>query len=116
MSYDFAFWSGGDDRDPGDVYALLIDDQHVAGIDTTDHDRIVRSFAERLPGWPWDGQILQPPGTDPDGVPAFDVWIGSQLVQFTGHGWEDEHANAIIDVMHALGYRLFDPQINTRFG
>ncbi|GAC48960.1 hypothetical protein GOACH_08_00230 [Gordonia aichiensis NBRC 108223] len=55
------------------------------------------------------------PEAEADGVPAFDVWIGDQLVQYTGYGWEDEHANAIIDVMHRLGYRLYDPQIDTRF-
>lgn len=115
MSYDFVFWAGGDALDPRSVYPRLIADQPVTGIDAVDRELIVATFADALPGWRWDGQILQPPEAEADGVPAFDVWIGDQLVQYTGYGWEDEHANAIIDVMHRLGYRLYDPQIDTRF-
>ncbi|MBJ7291657.1 hypothetical protein [Williamsia sp.] len=115
MSYNFAFWAGGDELDPLSVYKQFGNGEHVAGIASLSRERVLAAIADHLAGWPWDGQILQPPGTNPDGVPAFDVSIGEQNVEFVGYGWEPEHANAIIDAMHALGLRLYDPQVDERF-
>lgn len=115
VSYNFAFWSGGNDLDPGQVYRQLNDERAVAGVEVVDRELVVAAIAEDLAGWRWDGQILQPPGADPGGAPAFDVSIGEQLVVFVGYGWEPEHANAIIDAMHRLGLRLYDPQVEERF-
>jgi hypothetical protein len=115
VSYNFAFWSGANDLDPGQVYRQLNDERHIAGVDVVDPELVSAAIAESLAGWRWDGQILQPPGTDPDGAPAFDVSIGEQLVEFVGYGWEPEHANAIVDAMHRLGLRLYDPQVDERF-
>ncbi len=110
-----AFWVGGDNLDPADVYARLCDQQPVNEVAAVDRERVVRAVADALPGWAWDGHILQPPEAEPDAAPAFDAGIGSQMVEFIGYGFENEHANAIIDVMHSLGYRLFDPQTGERF-
>jgi len=115
VSYNFAFWSGANDLDPGQVYRQLNDERHIAGVDVVDPELVSAAIAESLAGWRWDGQILQPPVTDPDGAPAFDVSIGEQLVEFVGYGWESEHANAIVDAMHRLGLRLYDPQVDERF-
>lgn len=103
MGYNFAFWSGANDLDPGQVYRQLSDERAVAGVDVMDRNLVLAAIADHLAGWRWDGQILQPPGANPDGAPAFDVSIGEQLVEFVGYGWEPEHANAIIDAMHGLG-------------
>ncbi|WP_157227674.1 hypothetical protein [Gordonia aichiensis] len=65
MSYDFVFWAGGDALDPRGVYPRLIADQPVTGIDAVDRELIVATFADALPGWRWDGQILQPPKPKP---------------------------------------------------
>ena len=75
MSYNLAFWAGGDDLDPGSVYTRLNDEQHVDSVDMVDRDRVLRLFAEDLPGWTWDGQFLRPPGSAPEGTPAYDVSI-----------------------------------------
>lgn len=115
VSYNFAFWSGANDLDPGQVYRQLNGGQHVVEVDVVDRELVLTAIAEYLPDWRWDGQILQPPGADPDGAPAFDVSIGKQLVEFVGYAWEPEHANMIIDAMHHLGLRLYDPQIEERF-
>ncbi|CAM3174458.1 hypothetical protein [Mycobacterium simiae] len=115
VSYNFAFWSGANDLDPGQVYRQLNGGQHVVEVDVVDRKLVLTAIAEYLPDWRWDGQILQPPGADPDGAPAFDVSIGKQLVEFVGYAWEPEHANMIIDAMHHLGLRLYDPQIEERF-
>lgn len=115
MSYNFAFWSGANDLDPGQVYRQLNDERHIAEVNVVDRKLVLEAISEYLPAWRWDGQILQPPETDPDEVPAFDVSIGNQLVEFVGYGWEPEHANAIIDAMHRLGLRLYDPQVDERF-
>ena len=115
MSYNLAFWAGGDDLDPDNVYTRLNDEQPVNSVDVVDRDRVLRAFAEDLPGWTWDGQFLRPPGTDPEGTPAYDVSIGEQLVEFIGYRFQGEHANEIIGAMHSLGYRLYDPQTSGRF-
>ena len=115
MSYNLAFWAGGDDLDPGSVYTRLNDEQHVKGVDVVDRDRVLRAFAEDLPGWAWDGQFLRPPGSDPEGTPAYDVSIGEQLIAFIGYKFRGEHANEIIGAMHSLGYRLYDPPTLERF-
>ncbi|BCF86530.1 hypothetical protein RQCS_60750 (plasmid) [Rhodococcus qingshengii] len=115
MSYNLAFWAGGDDLDPGSVYTRLNGEQHVDSVDMVDRDRVLRAFAEDLPGWTWDGQFLRPPGSDPEGTPAYDVSIGEQLVEFIGYKFRGEHANEIIGAMHSLGYRLYDPQTLERF-
>ncbi|MGU3294702.1 hypothetical protein [Williamsia sp. M5A3_1d] len=117
MSYTFAFWAGGDDLDPRVVYARLNDHQHIPGVVALDRQQILEAVsAHPLDEWRWDGHsILQPPGADPAGAPAFDVAIGEQLVEFVAYGWEPEHANAIIDAMHSLGLRLYDPQVDERF-
>ena len=62
-----------------------------------------------------DGQFLRPPGTAAEGTPMFDVYIGEQLIEFIGYGFQSEHANAVIDAMRPLGYQLFDPQVGERF-
>jgi len=116
MGYTLAFWSGGDDLDPVETY-LVLDEKQVESVRRIDSDEVQRALIDGLPGWTQSGNILQPPGADPNGAPAFDVHIGDQLAQFTGYGIEDgADFNAIIDVMHPLGYRLFDPQTNERFG
>jgi len=116
MGYTLAFWAGGDDLDPKETY-LRLDEEFVEGVAVIDALAVDRAIDEKLLGWTRDGNILQPPGADPDGAPAFDVSIGTQLAQFTGYGIEDgEDFNAIIDVMHHLGFRLFDPQTVERFG
>jgi hypothetical protein len=113
-----AFWSGGDDLDPVDTYLTLVGDgDDVRSVREIDAGALEKALTDGLPGWSRAGNILQPPGADPDGAPAFDVHIGSHLATFTGYGIEDgEHFNAIIDAVHILGYRLFDPQTNERFG
>ncbi len=115
MSYNLAFWAGGDDLDLSHVYARLNDEQHVSGVNAVDRDCILQAFVEDLPGWAWDGQFLRPPGTAAEGTPMFDVYIGEQLIEFIGYGFQSEHANAVIDAMRPLGYRLFDPQVGERF-
>lgn len=115
MSYNLAFWAGGDDLDPADTYTQLNDEQHTTGIDTVDRERIVRAFAEHLPDWTWDGQFLRPPGVDPEATPAFDVAIGDQMIEFVAYGFQNDLANAVIDSMLPLGYRLYDPQTGERF-
>jgi hypothetical protein len=82
VSYNFAFWSGANDLDPEQVYRQLNDERHIAEVDVVDRKLVLEAIAEHLAGWSWDGQILQPPGTDPDEVPAFDVSIDKQLVEF----------------------------------
>ena len=114
MSYDLAFWAGGDDLEPDDAYARLCAGEHVDGIDAVQPTRIAQAFAERLGDWAWDGQMLTPPGSEPNG-PAFDVDIGAQMITFVGYGFTGELGNAIIDTMHPLGYRLYDPQVRERF-
>ncbi|OYD60889.1 hypothetical protein BDB13_5785 [Rhodococcus sp. OK302] len=91
------FWAGGDDLDPDNVYARMYD-EHVSGIDAVDRDRVLRAFAD-LPGWTWDGQFLRPPGTNPEGTPAYDVSIGEQLIEFIGYRFQGEHSNEIIDAI-----------------
>lgn len=116
MSYTLAFWSGGDDLDPLETYRAL-DDELVEGVRPIDAAELEHALINGLPGWTRDANILQPPGADPNGAPAFDVHVGSHIAEFTGYGIEDgEHFNAIIDVMHPLGFRLFDPQTGERFG
>lgn len=115
MSYNFAFWSGGDDLTPLEVYNRLNDGHHVPGLAAVDRDAVIQAFGDHLPGWRWDGQFVQPPGTAPDDAPAFEVSIEPQMVEFVGYGWEPEHANAIIDAMVHLGMRLYDPQVDERF-
>jgi hypothetical protein len=115
MSYTLAFWAGGDDLDPDQTYLAFADDL-IAGVGVIDSAAVEQAIADRLVGWTRDANILQPPGSDPDSGPAFDVSIGIQLAQFTGYGITDgEHFNAIIDAMHPLGFRLYDPQTRERF-
>lgn len=115
MSYNLAFWAGGDDLEPGDVYSRLSDGQHVDGVEAVQQTRVEEAFEEDLAGWTWDGLSLRPPETDPEGTPVFEVFIGEQLVEFIAYGFEGRHANTIISAMHPLGYRLFDPQVDERF-
>ena len=116
MSYNLAFWSGGDDLDPADTYRRIDGTEPVEGVVPVDRELVVQSFAERLPGWTWGGQFLSPPGVDPEnGSPSFDVDIGAQMVQFVGYGMTGDAANAIIDAMRPLGFRLYDPQTDERF-
>ncbi|OAN34022.1 hypothetical protein [Microbacterium sp. H83] len=122
MGYELTFWAGGDDLDPLETYRRL-DAETIVGVRDVDADQLVDALATKLSGWTRSGErrdhqfILQPPGADPDGSPAFDVNIHPQHARFDGYGIEDgEDFNAIIDVMHSLGYRLFDPQVNERFG
>lgn len=116
MSYTLAFWSGGDDLDPVETY-LSLDEHAVEGVHPIDIPAMRKALSDGLPDWTWTENILQPPGADPNGAPAFDFHIGPHLAQFTGYGIEDrEHFNAIISIMNSLGHRLFDPQISERFG
>ncbi|KAB1654085.1 hypothetical protein F8O01_14320 [Pseudoclavibacter chungangensis] len=116
MSYTLAFWSGGVDLDPADTYRRFGDTGAVDGVEPVDRQLVVQSFAERLPGWTWGGQFLTPPGVDPEnGSPVFDVHLGEQLVEFVGYGMTGSAANAVIDAMRALGFRLYDPQTGERF-
>ena len=115
MSYNLAFWMGGDNDDPGVLYARMNADEPVSDVAPVDHDRVVQAFVEDLADWSWDGQFLRPPGVDPGGTPAFDVSIGDQMVEFVGYQFQGELANRIIDAMNPLGYRLFDPQTGERF-
>lgn len=117
MSYNLAFWRGGDDLDATETYRKLWDSTDVEGVDAVDRSVVTDAFAERLPGWGWDGQFLAPPGVDlEDGSPVFDVTIGAQMVEFVGYGMTGDAANAIIDAVHPLGYRLYDPQTDERYG
>lgn len=115
MSYTLAFWAGGDDLAPDDTYRALEAD-HIDGIAVIDTAAVDQAIAEKLVGWTRDGIWLQPPGAAPDNGPAFQMSVGSQLAEFTGYGiQEGEHFNAIIDAMHSLGFRLYDPQTRERF-
>ncbi len=116
MSYNLAFWADGDDLDPQQTYAALGDGAHVDGVRLIDAAQLEAALTAQLVGWRRDAHILQPPGADPDGAPAFDVSIGAQLAEFVGYGTTGDHFNAIIDVMGSLGFRLYDPQTGERFG
>lgn len=116
MSYTLAFWSGGDDLDPTETYRNL-DVEPVDEVRTVDRAEIDRALAVGLIGWNRDGDIhFHPPGVEVGSAPVFEMHIGNKLVEFIGYGIEDgEHFNAIISMMHPLGYRLYDPQIRERF-
>lgn len=113
MSYTLAFWTGGDDLALDETYLAFADDL-IAGVAVIDAAEVDRTL-DGLVGWTRDANFLHPPGSGPDG-PAFDFSIGIQLAEFTGYGiQEGEHFNAIIDAMHSLGFRLYDPQTRERF-
>lgn len=115
MSYNLAFWADGDDLDPQETYAALNAGEHVNGVRTIDVAAVEAALTAQLAGWRREGNILQPPGADPNGAPAFDVSIGTQLAEFVGYGTDGDDYNAVIDVMGPLGFRLFDPQVGERF-
>lgn len=113
MSYTLAFWAGGDDLDPDETYLAFADDL-IAGVGVIDAAEVDRAL-DGLVGWTRDANFLHPPGSGHDGA-AFDVSIGIQLAQFTAYGIQDgNHLNAVIDAMHPLGFRLYDPQTRERF-
>lgn len=115
MSYTLAFWAGGDSLDPDETYLAFADDL-IAGVGVIDAAAVEQTIAEELVGWTRDANMLQPPESDPDSGPAFDVSIGLQLAEFVGYGIQNgDHFNAIIDMMHPLGFRLYDPQTRERF-
>ena len=117
MSYELAFWRGGDDLDPSATYLAFSEEREIEGVATVVAADVEAALAHRLSGWTRSSNILQPPGADPDGAPAFDVFVGRQHVSFTGYGIEEaDHMNAIITVMHDIGMRLYDPQTDERFG
>lgn len=115
MSYDLVFWAGGDDLDPETVCTRLYDGENVESVEPVSRDAVLESFEERLPGWRWEANILQPPEADPEGAPAFEVDIAPQYVFFSAKGCETEHLNAVIEAMLPLGLRLYDPQVQERF-
>ena len=115
MSYNLAFWAGGDDLDPLTTYTALNSGEHVEGVRAVDVAVLEDALSSQLKGWRRDANILQPPDAQPDAGPAFDLSIGAQLVEFIGYGTGGDHYNAIIDVMRPLGFRLFDPQAVERF-
>ncbi|SNC62401.1 hypothetical protein SAMN05445756_0686 [Kytococcus aerolatus] len=115
MSTSLVFWAGGDDLDAADVYAALDEGRPVDGVTAVSRDEIVDAFADGLPGWSWDHQFLHPPGADPEGTPAVEVYLGDQHAELTTYGAEGEQLNASIEMMRGRGYRLFDPQLGTRF-
>lgn len=43
------------------------------------------------------------------------MYLGDQHAELTAYGAEGEQLNAIIEMMRGRGYRLFDPQLGTRF-
>ena len=112
MTYHLAFWQGGDpDVDPEGVYLMLSGGGHVDDVDAVDLDAI-RAALDGLDGWSRDRGVLRCPG--PDG-PVFEVAVGPQMIEFVGDGVGRDHINAVIDVMHPLGLRLYDPQVGERF-
>ncbi|WP_120494802.1 hypothetical protein [Microbacterium phyllosphaerae] len=116
MSYTLAFWSGGDNLDPLETYRNL-DVEPIEAVRVVDSTELDRALAVGLPGWTRDDIHFHPPGVEVGSAPVFELYVGERIVDFTGIGIEDgEHFNAIIDVMHPLGYRLYDPQVNERFG
>lgn len=61
--------------------------------------------------------MLYPTGAADGGAPVFEVHFSERFAEFIGYGIDDtDHFNAIIDVMHPLGFRLYDPQTRERFG
>lgn len=119
MSYELAFWSGGDELDPLEVYRSLDAEpmEPVPGLRAIDPAEVDRAIVEVLKGWTRDGIHLHPPGVEIGSAPVFEMHIGRHIARFFGYGIEEgDHFNAIIDVMRPLGYRLFDPQTNERFG
>lgn len=113
MSYTLAFWSGGDDLEPEQVYLEGV----IEGVRPIDVEQIERAMTDNLPGWTRLDNILNPPGVEAGAAPVFEVHFGERIAEFIGYGIEDtDHFNAIIDVMHPLGFRLYDPQTRERFG
>lgn len=114
MSYNLAFWAGGDDLDADETY-LALEENHIDGVRVIDAGEVLGAL-DALEGWSREPNFLYPPGSGPEGGPAFDFRIGTQLAEFIGYGIQDgDHFNAIIDALHPLGFRLYDPQVRERF-
>ncbi len=115
MSYELAFWAGGDDLDPRWTYLNLEGTDTISGVHEIDKQAVERALDDQLPDWTRDANMLQPPGATDANGPGFDVSIGRQLISFTGYGVSNDNLNAIIDLMVSLGFRLYDPQVRERF-
>ncbi|MGB3698826.1 MAG: hypothetical protein WBA05_15480 [Gordonia sp. (in: high G+C Gram-positive bacteria)] len=114
MSYTLAFWSGADAADCADTYIRLNKGEPVDGVRPVDAAAVERAMAG-LADWSRSGTMLYPPGgTSADG-PVFDVFIDTHAVVYTGYSVAPQHLNEVIDLMRALGFRLYDPQRMERF-
>ncbi|WP_392426029.1 hypothetical protein [Barrientosiimonas humi] len=115
MSYSLAFWSGGDALDPQQSYETMNEGRRLDGVDEVSSGDVETALGS-LPDWRREGNFLFPPGSVVDEDPAFDVYVGEQMVEITGYSAEGEQMNAIIDALSPLGLRLYDPQTGERFG
>ncbi|WP_132991908.1 hypothetical protein [Gordonia zhaorongruii] len=116
MSYNLAFWKGHAvaDADAEGVYLALSSGEVVSGIPDVDAAALDRALRDGLAGWTWESGVLTPPESV-DAGPRFEVTVGTQFVEFVGHGVDGEYLNAVIDAMRPFGFRLFDPQTGERF-
>ncbi|NLG45237.1 hypothetical protein [Gordonia sp. (in: high G+C Gram-positive bacteria)] len=114
MSYTLAFWSGADSAECADVYIRLNSGEHVDGVASVDPAAVLRSL-DALEGWSRHENMVYPPGGTADARPAFDTFIDTQFVVFTGYHVQAHDINVVIDVMREHGCRLYDPQTLERF-
>lgn len=115
MSYSLAFWSGGDALDAQQSYETMNEGRRLDGVGPVSSDAVETALGS-LSDWRREGNFLFPPGSAADEDPAFDIYVGEQMVEITGYSPEGEQMSAIIEAMDSLGLRLYDPQTGERFG
>src|SRR4051812_36184861 len=119
MAHDLIFWRELTPRtdSPREVYNRLLADEDVEGLAVLPIDRVKRRFAEAFPGiddqgammsWNGDGsyfQVTWPPSP----TNALIVSCGWKLLN------SPDTMNRMIDVAHAFGCGLYDPQTGERY-
>ncbi|HEY5196602.1 MAG TPA: hypothetical protein VIJ51_06200 [Solirubrobacteraceae bacterium] len=120
MSYDLVFWrqDHAATAAPEAIYSSLLRGERVDGI----LDLRVEEFLSAILGT-FSGSVREPNGSEDwvvwvasDEQAMFEVQWSPQHVLVCCRGTSNDTMNDLIDIAVAHGCRLYDPQVNERFG
>lgn len=114
MSYNLCFWQQADTvhLSPQLVYQQLCAGQLIQGLNAIDCEQFLRCIRQ---GYPHSEQDVQGALYWAAHGRAFQADAYSQYVLIQCFGTPNEWMNQFIEIGSALGYPLYDPQINQRF-